>query len=155
MVSNVVPSITLSPALTQIPVTEPSASAVMLFSIFIASSTSTVSPFFTACPALTKILVTTPGNGALTGVPAPGPLVAAGAAAGVSAAGAAGVVVAGVASVETVGKASSTSEEPCISTSKGMPFTSTLALEPTMLSMVTSNCAPLMVYLYCFIVCGA
>ncbi len=48
MVSSVVPSITLSPALTQTPVTVPSVSAVMLFSIFMASSTSTVSPFFTA-----------------------------------------------------------------------------------------------------------
>ena len=48
MVTSVVPSITLSPAATQTPVTLPSHSAVMLFSIFMASSTTTVSPFFTA-----------------------------------------------------------------------------------------------------------
>lgn len=48
MVTRVVPSMTLSPAATQMPVMVPSASAVMLFSIFMASSTSTVSPFLTA-----------------------------------------------------------------------------------------------------------
>ena len=51
-----------------------------------------------------------------------------------------------------VGRSASTSEEPCISTSKGMPFTSTLALLPTMLSMVTSYCAPFTLYLYCFMI---
>ena len=50
-----------------------------------------------------------------------------------------GAAGAAAASVLTVGRASSTRDEPCISTSKGMPFTSTLAFEPTMLSMVTSN----------------
>ena len=48
MVTSVVPSMTLSPAAQQTPVTLPSHSAVMLFSIFMASSTTTVSPFFTA-----------------------------------------------------------------------------------------------------------
>ena len=47
IVSSTAPSNTLSPGFTQMPVTSPSCSAAMLFSIFMASKTRTASPRFT------------------------------------------------------------------------------------------------------------
>ena len=53
------------------PVTVPLLSAVTSFSIFIASSTSSVSPSETFCPTVTEIFSILPGMGALTALPSP------------------------------------------------------------------------------------
>ena len=61
----------LSPLLTLIAVTTPSCSALMLFSIFIASRTATVCPAFTWSPTLTLRSSITPGSGDRIGLPVP------------------------------------------------------------------------------------
>ena len=65
MIIRSVPSSIDSPLLTLMAVTLPSRSALMSFSIFMASSTSSVCPRFTASPSFTLISRMTPGSGDL------------------------------------------------------------------------------------------
>ena len=66
IITRSVPSSTESPLLTLIAVTLPSLSALMLFSIFIASRMIRVCPFLTVSPTLTFTSRITPGSGDLT-----------------------------------------------------------------------------------------
>jgi hypothetical protein len=70
-VTNIDPSITVSPGLTNIDVIVPEHSASMLFCIFIASSTRIVSPSLTLSPTFTLTDVIVPGRGDFVGVPVP------------------------------------------------------------------------------------
>ena len=80
---------TESPLFTLMDVTVPSHSAVISFSIFMASRIRTACPLVTLSPTATLMSLMTPGSGALMGVP-PAGAAAAGAAAGCAGAAALG-----------------------------------------------------------------
>ena len=69
MLSKASPAAIESPSRTSMLVIWPSLEAVILVSIFIASSTNTVSPALTCWPTVTGILITLPASGALMGSP--------------------------------------------------------------------------------------
>ena len=128
--------ITFWPGVTSIDFTTPSASAEMLFSIFIDSMVSSTSPFFTLCPASTSTRTMEPGSGDAMNLTLP----VAGAAAGAL------VAAAGLATGRVV-----TFSSFSISTVNGVPFTSSSATLFSISFTDTSYLCPSMTNLNFFI----
>ena len=135
-----VPSRTESPLLTLMAVTVPSRSALMLFSIFMASRMSSVCPFLTASPTWTLMSSMTPGNGDLIPL-----LRAVGLGAGL--AGAAGLCTSCTTGFTSGFGAASNS------TLYFVPLTSTSARLSFTLFMATLYVLPLILYLNSFMCC--
>ena len=127
---------TESPGFTAMEVTVPVVSDSILFCIFMASSTRTTSPAFTLSPTFTFTSVIVPGSGDLIAVPAPA---GAGVGAGAAAGAAAGAFATGLGASTFTLFSELVGLMGCFSsTSKGMPFTFTLAMLPSTSSISTS-----------------